>query len=365
MADQHTEEILVYVGTYTEDKSAGIFIYRLDPSSGALEFVNEARDLDNAFFLAIDSDQRHLYATTEVQEAEGGWRGAVSAFSIDPQSGALTHLNRQPSQGVLPCHLSVDQTGKHLFVANYSSGSVAVLPIQDDGRLAPATDLVQHTGSSIHPERQDGPYVHSVTPDPTGRFAFAADLGIDKILIYRFDPMKGKLTPNVQPWVQVKAGAGPRHFAFHPNGEFAYVINELDNTITAFAYDGSKGTLAETQTIPTLPDDFTGTSYCADVQIHPSGRFLFGSNRGHDSITLFAIDATSGGLTFAGRQPSQGHYPYNLAIDPSDTFLLVANHGGDNVAVLRIDQDNGQLAFTGHSATLPNPVCIKMIHLSS
>jgi 6-phosphogluconolactonase len=362
MADQDTAETLVYIGTYTDDKSAGIHIYRLDPSSGALEFVDESRDLDNAFFLTIDADQRYLYATANVEEPDGQSRGAVSAFSIDPQSGGLTHLNQQPTQGIMPCHLSIDQTGKHLLVANYTSGSVAVLPIEEDGRLGPATDLVQHTGSSVHPERQDGPYVHSITPDPSGHFAVAADLGIDKVLIYRFDAQKGKLMPNDPPGVEVQAGAGPRHFAFNPNGGFAYVINELDNTIAAFAYDGTTGALSEIQTVPTLPTDFAGESYCADVQIHRSGRFLYGSNRGHDSIAIFAVDGATGRLTFAGREPSLGHYPYNLALDPSHTFLLTANHGGDCVVVFRIDQDSGRLTSTGHSVTMPNPVCIKMTH---
>ena len=365
MVDQHNGEILVYVGTFTNDKSEGIYVYRLDPSSGALEFVSKAAEVDNPFFLTVDSRGRYLYGANAVGELAGQPGGAVSAFSMDPETGELTYLNRQSSGGALPCYLSIDQTGNYVLVGNYVSGSVAGLPIQDDGQLGPATDMVQHEGSSVNPQRQEGPHVHSIVLDPASRFAFAADLGLDKIMIYRLDSTQGKLRPNDPPWAQVKAGAGPRHFAFHPNGRYAYVINELDNTFTVFAYDETRGALSEIQTISTLPDDFSDTSHCADVQIYPSGKFLYGSNRGHDSIAIFAIDEGTGQLTFAGHEPTQGHSPWNLAIDPTDTFLLVANQGSDTVVVFRIDQQTGQLTSTGQVIEVPKPVCVKMMHRSS
>ena len=364
MAQQHEAEILVYIGTSTNDPSEGIYVYRLDPSSGALEFASKAAEVDNPFFLTIDSRKRYLYAANGVEEIDGQPGGAVSVFSIDSETGELTYLDQQLSGGSLPCYVRIEKTGKYLLSGNYMSGSVSVLPILEDGRLGPATDTVQHEGSSVHP-RQEGPHVHSIVLDPASRFAFAADLGIDKILIYQLDSAQGKLTPNDQPWVQVQAGAGPRHFAFHPNGRYAYVINELDNTFNVFSYDETHGTLAEIQTISTLPEDFTDTSYCGDVQIYPSGKFLYGSNRGHDSIAIFTIDEATGKLSSAGHESTQGHFPWNLGVDPTHTFLLVTNQGSDTVVVFRIDQQTGQLMSTGQVIEVPKPVCVKMMHRSS
>lgn len=365
MADRQSAEVLVYVGTYTNDKSEGIYIYRLDPSSGDLTFVSKTAGVENPFFLAIDSGQQHLYAANVVETCEGQPGGGVSAFAIDPKTGGLTFLNQQPARGTVPCYLSIDRTGRYVLVANYGTGSVAVLPIRADGQVGPATDVVQHEGSSVNKERQEGPHVHGVVLDPASRYAFAADLGTDKVMIYAFDSTQGKLRPNEQPFAQVQAGAGPRHFAFHPNGQYGYLINELDNTFTVFAYDAARGTLKEVQTLSTLPGDFTGESYCADVQVHSSGRFLYGSNRGHDSIAIFAIDEATGRLTPAGHEPTQGHFPWNLAIDPTGTFLLVANQRGDSVVVFRIDPKTGGLQATGHVTQVPKPVCIKMTQRSS
>jgi 6-phosphogluconolactonase len=360
MTDQRSGEILVYVGTYTNDPNEGIYIYHLDPSSGALTSAGRTANVENPFFLAIDADQRYLYATNGVGEFESQPGGAVSAFSIDPDSGALAFLNQQSARGKMPCYLSIDPTGGWLLVGNYTSGSVAVLPIRDDGRLGEATGLVQHEGSGADPERQEGPHVHSIVLDPAGRFAFAADLGIDKVLAYRLDADQGKLEPGEPPFAQVQAGAGPRHFAFHPNGRYGYLINELDNTFTVFAYDAAKGALAQIQTVSTLPDGFAETSYCADVQILPSGEFLYGTNRGHDSIAIFRIDPATGRLAFVAHEPTQGSFPWNLAIDPTNTFLLVANQGGDSVVVFRIDPQTGRLSPTGNKAGVPKPVCLKM-----
>ena len=361
MADQKT---LVYIGTYTQGKSEGIYVYRLDPSTGALEHASTAAGVDNPSYLAIDPRQRYLYAVNEVSEFEGKSSGAVRAFSIDSETGALTYLNQQPTGGPGPCHLSVDRTGNFVLVANYNGGSVCVLPIQDGGHLGDATDFIQHSGSSVNPRRQESPHAHSITLDAANRYAFTADLGIDKVLIYRLNLDRGKLTPGGQPSVQVQAGAGPRHFDFHPGGAYAYLINELDCTLTAFTYDASHGTLRELQTVPTLPDGFEGSNSCSDLHVSPSGDFVYGSNRGHNSIVIFQIDGDTGRLTCVGHESTQGETPRGFTIDPTETFLLAGNQNTDTVVTFRIDQQTGKLASTGHVAEVPAPVCLKMIPTS-
>ena len=359
MAEQN--DILVYVGTYTSRGSEGIYLYRLDLSSGALQSIGKAASVQNPSFLALDPQGHTLYAVNEVDEHAGQPGGAVGAFAVDPRTGALTFLNQQPSHGTGPCHVCVDQTGRFVLVANYTSGSASVLPVQDDGRLGEATDVVQHHGSGVDPRRQEGPHAHSVTLDPTNRYAFVADLGLDKIMIYRLDRAHGKLVPNDEPWARLHAGAGPRHLAFHPSGRYVYAINELDSTFTAFACDATRGALQELQTISALPEGFAGTSYCADVHVHPSGRFLYGSNRGHDSMAIMAIDEDTGTLTPLGHEPTQGQTPRNLAIDPTGTYLLAANQNTDTIVTFRIDQETGQLTPTGHVTQVSMPVCIKMV----
>lgn len=356
MAETRTQQVLVYIGTYTEDPQEGIYHFRLDTATGALEPAGQTPAVPNPFFLVIDAVGRHLYATNAVDDLDGQPGGAISAFAIDPASGALRFLNRQPASGKLPCYLALDRSGRHLLTGNYNSGSVAVLPIGPDGRLGPASCAIQHQGSSVHPQRQEGPHVHSIVLDPAQRFAFAADLGIDKVMAYRFDAASGQLTALDPPWVGVQAGAGPRHLRFHPNGRFAYLLNELDGTFTVFSYDAGRGRLAAVQTVSTLPAGFAGENFAADVQILPSGRFLWGSNRGHDSIALFAVDPQSGRLTAAGHQPCGGRWPWNLGIDPTTSFLLASNYQSDCVSVLRIDRDSGQLTPTGHQARVPKPV---------
>jgi len=361
MTKQNNGKLHVYIGTYTRGESEGIYLYYMDKSTGALEFVSAARGIENPAFLAIHPEQRYLYSVNEVGQFAGKPAGAVSAFAIDSETGELTFLNQQSSQGPGPCHLSVDHTGQFALVANYSGGSVAVLPIGSDGKLGEATDFVQHEGSSVNPRRQEKPHAHSIMVDESNRYAFVPDLGMDKIMIYRLNLADGKLEPNDEPWAKVKAGAGPRHFDFHPNGKYAYVINELDNTLIAFAYDGTNGRLREIQTISTLPENFSGTSYCADVHVSPSGKFVYGSNRGHDSIAIFGIDEDTGKLTLVGYEPTQGKMPRNFGIDPTGAFLLAANQDSDNVVVFRIDRQTGNLKSTGFMVEVPKPVCVKMI----
>jgi len=355
------EKLWVYIGTYTWRASKGIYLGQLDLATGRLESVELAGELTNPSFLAIHPSRPLLYAVGELGDFAGKKAGAVSALAIDPQSGKLTLLNQQPSGGPGPCHLTVDRTGRCVLVANYSGGSVACLPIQEDGRLGKATSLDQHRGSGPKPKRQDGPHAHSIQLDAANRFAFSPDLGLDKVFIYRFDPGRGELTPNDPAFAAVAPGSGPRHFAFHPSGRYAYVINELGSTVTAFRYDAERGALDTLQTVSTLPEGFQGNNTTADVHVHPSGKFLYGSNRGHDSIAIFAIDGESGKLRPIGHEPTRGKSPRNFGIDPTGAYLLAANQDSASVVVFRIDPASGRLRATRGSAKVAYPVCIKMI----
>jgi 6-phosphogluconolactonase len=359
--DKPPGKVRLYIGTYTWKASKGIYLSRLDPATGALEAPVLAGAATNPSFLAIHASGRFLYAVGEVDRFGGQKGGVLSAFAIDRQSGKLTLLNQQSSRGPGPCHVAVDRTGRWALVANYSGGSVACLPIQPDGRLGEATDFVQHKGSSVNPQRQQGPHAHAAYFDAANRFVFVPDLGLDKVMIYRFDAAQGKLVPNDPAWVAMAPGAGPRHLAFHPNGRYAYVINEINSTVTALAYDAARGTLKPLESVSTLPEGFEGKSATAEVAIHPSGKFLYGSNRGHDSIAAFAIDAETGKLRPIGHEPTQGKSPRNFAIDPTGTYLLAANQDGNNVVVFRIDAQSGKLQATGHSIKVAAPVCVEMM----
>ncbi|MGC8639409.1 MAG: lactonase family protein [Isosphaeraceae bacterium] len=352
----------LYVGTYTNGRtpSEGIYLLEMDPVSGSVTPRGVAARVENPSFLAIHPSHKFLYAVNEVDSFQGKKGGGVSALAIDPSSGQLTLLNQQSSVGSSPCHLSVDRTGKNILVANYGSGSVACLPIEADGSLKPASAFVQHKGKSVDRGRQQGPHAHEIELDQANRFAFTPDLGLDKVLIYRFDAAQGSLTPSDPPFARVDPGSGPRHLAFHPSGRFAYVISEMGNTITAFAHDADKGTLRKIQTISSLPDGFNGKSYCAEVEVHPSGKFVYGSNRGHDSIAIFTVDAATGKLSAAGHQSTLGKNPRHFAIDPTGTFLLAANQDSDSIVVLRIDQETGGLKQVGQPVHIPMPVCIQM-----
>ncbi len=354
-------DLLVFFGTYTRTGSEGIYTYRMDPESGALERLSVVSGIENPSFLALHPNGRYLYAVSEIAEFEGRKTGTVSAYSIDSAGGRLSFLNLQPSAGAIPCHLVVDRAGRNLLLATYSGGTVASFPIDSEGRLGPATSVIQHEGSSVDPVRQTGPRAHSINLDPGNRFAVAADLGTDEVLVYRFDTATGVLEPNTPPSVSVAPGAGPRHFVFHPSGRFGYVINEMGSTVTAFGYDEEKGTLDPIQTITTLPEDFQGVSHTAEVRVHPSGRFLYGSNRGHDSIAVFSVDQETGRLTARGHESTRGKTPRNFQIDPTGTWLLAANQESDSVVVFRIDSQNGALQANGQTADIPMPVCIRMM----
>lgn len=357
------ERTFVYVGTYTSKGGKGIYVYNMDFDSTELKPVGKPTIIDNLSFLAIDTKHHYLYAVSEVQSFEGEKSGAISAFSIDPKTGELTFLNIKSSKGASPCYVTVDKNSKYVLVANYSGGSVCVLPILDNGRLGDVIDFVQHKGSGVNPKRQEGPHVHSVIFESSNRYAFVTDLGLDKIMIYKFDPEWGKLMPNDQPWVKTKPGAGPRIFTFHPNGKFAYVINELDSSIVAFTYDMCNSTLEEIQTVSTLPEGFKGVNYAADIHVAPSGKFLYGSNRGHDSIVIYKIDEDTGRLSCIGYESAQGRIPRNFTICPLGNFLLVANQETDNIVIFRIEEQTGLLKPTERITKVPAPVCVKITSL--
>jgi 6-phosphogluconolactonase len=357
---------LLFVGTYTEKQSKGIYAYRFDSASSELTPLGIAAEAVNPSFLAIDPSHRFLYAVNEVQKYEDANSGVVSAFAIDSekgdrQTGKVQLLNAVASRGADPCYIAFDKTGKYALVANYTGGSVAVFPVQTDGRIGQSSAFVQHTGSSVNRERQEGPHAHWIETTPDNRFAIAVDLGLDELLIYRFDAKNGSLTPNNPPYVKLDPGAGPRHVAFHPNGKFAYVVNELQSSITAFAYDARHGRLQKLKTVSTLPKNFSGSNDTAEIKVHPSGKFLFASNRGHDTIALFSIDSKTGALTLADHFPTQGKTPRNFEIDPTGKFLFVANQDTNNIVVFQIDSNNGRLTVTKQTLQVPSPVCLKFI----
>ena len=350
------ESVDVYFGTYTRGGSSSKGIYRstLDLTSGKLSDPVLAAEASNPSFIEFHPNGKFLYAVSISRQT-----GSISAYAIDGKTADLKFLNQQPSSGSGPCHISVDFAGKNVLFANYVSGSAGVIPIKSDGSLAKPTGFVQHTGSSVNARRQKGPHAHSINISPDNRFAFVADLGIDKIMIYRLDIEKGILTANTPGYAKVKPGAGPRHFSFHPDGKSAYLINELDCTMAVFAYQAESGTLTGTQTVTTLPEGFEGSNTCAEVRVHPGGKFLYGSNRGHDSIVVYRIDPANGKLTYVEHETADIKTPRNFNIDPTGKFCLVANQGSDSVVAFRIDQKTGELEPTGQKISIPSPVCIR------
>ena len=357
----YTEPILFGTGQILRGKGKGIHVYRFDTNSGALEPYGVAEGVRNPSYLAFHPSRRFLYAVNEYKEFEGRPSGAVSAFALDPDSGKLTFLNQKATGGTDPCHLTVTKSGDCVLVANFASGSFCALPIRPDGSLGDGGDFVQHHGSSIDPKRQTGPHAHAVILDNQERFVFVPDLGMDKVMIYELDAAHAKVKPNRTQWAAVRPGAGPRQVVMHPGGRFAYLINELNSTMTAFRYDGDQGTLEEMQTLSTLPENFQGSSTCAEVQITPTGDLLYGSNRGHNSLAIYAIDPAQGTLRLLGHQSTRGSIPRNFTVDPTGSWVLAANQDSDNLAVFRIDHATGSLVPTGDPVEAPTPVCIKVL----
>jgi 6-phosphogluconolactonase len=375
MATAQNDSLMMYVGTYTRreshvvGKSGGIQICRFNPATGEITFVETTTGVVNPSFLAIHPSGRYLYSVSEMNERiEGRPAGGIAAFEINPETGSLTALNMQPSMGTGPCHVIVDATGGYVLAANYASGSVVVLPIRSDGSLGSSSDFAQHEGSSVNPQRQQEPHAHSINLDASNKFALVPDLGTDKVMIYAFDAENGKIKPNsAQPWARTKSGAGPRHLDFHPSQHFVYVGNELDSTVVAFDFDATRGTLKEINTLSTLPEGYEESapekSWVADVHVHPSGRTVYVSNRGHDSIAVFDVNRESGALTAAGYISTKGSYPRNFALDPAGNFLVAANQNSDDIYVFAIDAKTGGLSDTAHGIELPTPVCVKFLAL--
>ena len=350
--------IFAFVGAYTgPNKAEGISVFRLEPRSGALSPLQTVPGIENPSFLALSPDQRYLYAVSEVSSYQGEQSGAVVAYAVDSATGALTHLNERPSHGTVTCHVSIMPSGRFALVANYGSGHVAAYPLEADGRLGEASCVLQHQGTGPDPRRQQGPHAHFITPDPSGRFILSCDLGIDKVLVYWLDDA-GQLVPNTVPYGQVASGEGPRHLAFHPSGQWVYVLNEIGSSLSAFAYDQERGTLTHLQTLSTLPEDWSGRNSCAQVLVHPVGHCVYASNRGHDSIATFALDPASGRLRLVGHTPTGGQTPRNFALDPTGKWLLAANQDSGTVVSFHVDPQTGRLAPAGPVAHTPAPVCI-------
>lgn len=346
----------IYIGTYTEKlpfvdgKAEGIYVYNLDMDTGALTYLSNTTGPRNPSYLAIDPNKKYIYADQETVVDDNP---TVHAYAIDGQT--LQVINQQPAHGGLPCHIVVDQTGQCVLSANYETGSVAVYPIQENGALGEASTVVQHEGSTnVNPDRQEGPHAHAVVLSADNRLLFVPDLGQDKIRVYALDPAKGTLTPNDPPFVKTHPGSGPRHFTFHPNNQYAFSLSELDATIIVYAY--RDGMLNPLQTISTLPENTDAKSSCAEIGVTPDGRFVYASNRGHNSIARFSFD--SGTLTALGHTNTQGKTPRDFAIDPTGTFLIVGNQDTSTVVTFRINKETGDLEPTGHIAEVPNPVCI-------
>jgi 6-phosphogluconolactonase len=356
-------ETLVYVGTYTGGKSSsqGIYAFKMQSGSAALVPLGLAVETTSPSFIEIDPDRGLLFAVNEVGEYDGKPTGSVSAFSIDRKTGKLTLINRQPTEGKAPCHLALNKARTHLVVANYTSGTVTVVPVAADGRLGAPTAVVQHTGSSVNPQRQAEPHAHCTTFDPAHRLLFVCDLGLDKVMIYQLDAAKGALAAHSPAFGAVTPGSGPRHMEFRPDGRFAYVLNEMTSTVTVFEYDANAGSLTERQTVSALPAGFTGTSSGAEIAVHPSGKFVYSSNRGHNSVAVFRVDAVQGTLTFVEAPETGGRIPRNFAIDPTGRYLVAANQGSDSLLVFAIDQSTGQLTPSGGPVTVPTPVCVRFL----
>jgi 6-phosphogluconolactonase len=351
-------ESLVYFGTYTGPNSQGIYLSKFDPATGQLSAPELAAETKNPTFLVVAPGGHFLYAGSEMTDDRGRLTGAVSAFALENKTGRLTLLNQENSGGNgSPCHLSLDATGKCLLVANYGTGSIAALPVQADGRLGPATAMIQHTGSSVNPDRQAGPHAHFICPTPDNRFALNCDLGLDQVFVYHLDADNARLTPGDPPFARVGPGSGPRHLVFSKDGKFVYVINEMSNTISAFHYDAENAKLTEAQTISTLPKDFSGANTGAEIALHPSGKFLYASNRGHDSIALFDVDQKSGRLTLVAHQPTLGRMPRFFAIDPTGRWLFVENQASGSVVLFAIDPVTGKLKPTRRTLFIGSPVC--------
>lgn len=362
---------LLYVGTYSEPirfasgtvregNGRGIHVLRLNAATGTIAEIAAPVRARNPSYLAFDGARRFVYAVNEMKQHDGRFGGTASAFAIDAATGNLTLLNTVATEGTDPCHLAVDRSGRNLLVANYSSGHVTVLPIRGDGSLGPATQIISHHGSSLDPIRQTGPHVHHVAIDDVGARVYTTDLGLDRIVVYRLDTARGRLVPDDPPFIELPPGAGPRQMVLRPGGAHAYVLNELGSSVAIHTYNATSGRLLPERIVPTLPAGFTDKNFCAEMQIAPSGRFLYASNRGHDSIAIFAIEP-DGDLTSLGHVSTGGAAPRCFDLTPSGEFLAAANQDSGNVVLFRVDIQTGVLTPTGSIAPVGTPVCVRFL----
>lgn len=355
--------LLMFVGTYTEAlphvptaHAEGIYSFSFDPVTGKSGYMAVKTEIENPTYLTVDAKGQYLYA---VSELEGGRENLCNAYQINRETGELKYINRQPTLGQASCYVTIDGSGKQVLVANYASGeTVVMLPIRTDGGLEPVSYKNQHSGSSVNPERQEGPHGHCVLPDPANQYVFVADLGIDQLVRYKLDAAGGKLIPASEGNVKIEAGSGPRHFVFSPNGKFVYLLSELNATVTVLSYDAAAGTMQALQSISALPEGYDGQKWAAAIRITPDGRFVYASNRGHDSIAMFAVDAATGKLTGLGFQSTGGKIPRDFNIDPTGQWLLAANQETDTVVTFKINQTTGVLEETGMVTEVATPVCI-------
>lgn len=361
------ENFLVYFGTSTNAKngSKGVYVSRFNTATGELTEPQLAVEAGNPGFLAIHPSKKFLYACGDVTKADGKKAGGISAFGIDSKSGKLTLINQAATTGAGPCHVSVDKTGKMATISNYGSGSISSYAIKEDGSVSPEVSFFQHEGSGADPKRQAGPHAHSVNFSPDNRYAFACDLGLDKVLIYKADPASGKLTPNDPPFAKTPAGGGPRHLAFHPSGKYVFVNNEMGMSETVFAYNAEKGALTEVETVSTLPEADRGKKglSTAESVAHPNGRVVYVSNRTHDTIAVFACDPATGKLTLLQNVPVEGKIPRNICLDPTGKWLIAAHQDSATAALFKVDQDSGKLTFTGTKVNVPGSICVRFLAL--
>ena len=355
LKNKMSNDFHLLIGTYTSGKSEGIYVYKFNTNTGGFEAESIAKNVKNPSYLVISPDEKFVYSAGEIDK-----NGAVYAFSFDKKSGNLTQLSTQSSNGNYPCFVEIDKTGKWVFAGNYGAGNLTVLPVEANGGLGKPIQTIQHEGKSINASRQEGPHVHSVNIAPNNVDVFVPDLGLDKIMTYSLDAKTGKLVAGNPPFTKMQDGSGPRHFTIHPNGKFAYVIQEISGEITVFDY--KKGSLTPIQTISTKPTGFTGDFNSADIHISPDGKFLYGSNRVHDSLVIYSIDSKTGKLIYVDHQSVMGKKPRNFMIDPTGRFVLVANQDSDNITIFKRDALKGTLTPTGKDISVPNPVCLKMIH---
>lgn len=352
------QNMLVFIGSYADASTNGVYVYSLDTDTGALTLLDEVSGLQNPTFLSLDSENLRLYSIAEKRTEQGERMGAIVAFEIDPLAGKLTELNRVGTVDSTTSHIQRDKLNRYFVISSYSGGKVGLVSLTADGKVGELLDVSQHQGSGPNKERQEGPHPHSAFFSPDNRFVFVPDLGIDRVRAYRIDP--DQLSLEVHGETELHPGAGPRHMAFHPGGRYAFVINELDSTVTSFQYDSEAGVLQTLDTFSTLPDGFSGENSCAEILVSPDGKFLYGSNRGHDSIVVYAIDETSGGLEYVEHVSTKGKHPRNFSLSPDGSWLIAANRDTDNIVTYRVDKASGRLQATGQEAHAPKPVCVRM-----